>query len=149
MGVKERLTAEQAPAMGRWGSGLMSSCPGGEEAGLHPPTPVHRPSLARTASRSAPDLTCMAKRKQLGGEGQSPQREIPAPPPLEMHPQSEEQGTASCDGSPGCAWPTSEQGPLNTRCVGSSHRAVRGACGASLLHSTDKETEAFVRSDSW
>ena len=41
----------------------------GQEAGLHPPTPVHRPSLAGAASRSAPDLTCMAKRKQLGGEG--------------------------------------------------------------------------------
>lgn len=94
-GVKKRLTAEQVPAMGRWGFGLTSSRPGGEEAGLHPPTPIHRPSLARIASRSAPDLTCMAKRKQLGGEGQSPQREILAPLPLEMHPQSEEQGTAS------------------------------------------------------
>lgn len=135
--------------MGRWGSGFMSSHPGGKEAGLYPPTPVHPPSLARTASRNAPDLTCMAKRKQLGGEGQSPQREIPAPLPLEMHPQSEEQGTASCDGSPGFAQPASEQGSLNICCVGSSHSAVRGACGASLLHLTDKETGAFVRSDSW
>ena len=84
----------------------------GQEAGLHPPTPVHRPSLAGAASRSAPDLTCMAKRKQLGGEGQSPREELPAPLPLETHPQSEEQGRASCDGSPRFAWPVSVQGSV-------------------------------------
>ena len=84
----------------------------GQESGLHPPTPVHCPSLARAASRSVPGLTCMAKRKQLGGEGQSPQQELPAPLPLEMHPQSEEQGRASCDRSPGFAWPASVQGSV-------------------------------------
>lgn len=61
---------------------------------------------------TTPSLTCMAKRKQLGGEGQSPQEELQHLFHLKAPSVRGAKTRASCDGSPRFTDEASVQGPV-------------------------------------